>query len=238
MRKHEMTIEIAAPPEQVWEALSTGQGISSWFTESKVEPGAGGKIKMNWGEGMESTSRIEIWEPGKHLRVVSDRPEPALPSVVDYLLEGRGGKTVLRLVHSGFGATADFDSEYDATGAGWPLFMQMLKQSAERGIDVCRNVTINRFLKEPAESAWKKLQPRVAAEFEHGVTRCDGHPGHWCVEFPEQGGKMTSVFCVSCGGATAVTIMALLYGVSAAEEESVRGHWSGILDQVFTPAAS
>jgi hypothetical protein len=99
-------------------------------------------------------------------------------------------------------------------------------------------MTINRFLTEPSESAWQKLKPRVAAEFEQGVTRCKDHPGHWCVEFPAQGGKMTSVFCASCGGATVVTVMSLLYDVSEAEEEAERGHWSGILDQVFTPASS
>jgi uncharacterized protein YndB with AHSA1/START domain len=238
MRKHELEIEIDAPASEVWKAISTAEGIASWFVPAKVEPGAGGKITLIWGEGMESTSRIEIWEPEKHLRKVDDRPEQALPSVMDYVLEARGGKTVLRLVHSGFGASADFDSEYEATGAGWPLFLQMLKHNAERGIDSCRNVTINRFLKEPAESAWKKLKPRVDAEFEKGVTRRNEHPGHWCVEFPEQGGKMTSVFCTSCGGATAVTIMALLYGVSESEEQAERGRWTGILDEVFTPASS
>jgi len=233
MRKHEMEIEIDAPASEVWKAISTAQGIASWFVPARVEPGPGGTITLIWGEGMESTSRIEIWEPEKHLRKVDDRPEQALPGVMDYVLEGSGGKTVLRLVHSGFGASADFDSEYESTGAGWPIFLQMLKHSVERGIDVCRNVTINRFVKESANSAWQKLQPRVAAEFEQGVTRRNTHPGHWCVEFPAQGGRMTSVFCTSCGGATAVSIMALLYGVSEAEENTVRGHWSGILDQVF-----
>jgi hypothetical protein len=36
---------------------------------------------------------------------------------VDYFIESRGGTTVLRLVHSGFGRGANWDAEYDATRA-------------------------------------------------------------------------------------------------------------------------
>ncbi|MEI9971246.1 MAG: SRPBCC domain-containing protein [Ignavibacteriota bacterium] len=142
MRKHEIEIEIAAPASEVWKALTTAQGIASWFAPgAAVEPGAGGKMTISWGEGMEFTTRIPIWEPERHLQTASDRPEPAPPNVIDYFIESRGGTTVLRLVHSGFDASADFDAEYDSTGYGWAIFMKLLKHSAERGIDVCRNVT-------------------------------------------------------------------------------------------------
>jgi len=244
MRKLELEIEIDAPASEVWKAISTAAGIASWFMPAKVEPGAGGQITLDWGGGMESTSRIEIWEPEKHLRKVDDRPEPAVPQVIDYLLEGRGGKTVLRLVHSGFGDSADFNNEYDSTNIGWKLFLQMLKNSAERGVDACRNVTIMRMLNESAGSVWEKLRPRVSAEFQQGVTRLTDQRGHWCVEFPERDGHMVSLFCDSCSGATAVTIMSLLHGKSAADADADRAHWTGILNETFgveataTPASS
>src|SRR5437764_4193503 len=99
MRQIEMEIEIDATVEQVWEAVSTGQGFASWFAPiARVEPGEGGSFTMAWAEGMEATSRIEVWKPNEHVRFVGDRPEGAPPSVVDYYVEGRGGKTVMRMV--------------------------------------------------------------------------------------------------------------------------------------------
>ena len=78
MRKHEIEIEIAAPASEVWKALTTAEGIASWFAPgAAVEPGAGGKMTISWGEGMEFTTRIAIWEPERHLQTASDRPEPA-----------------------------------------------------------------------------------------------------------------------------------------------------------------
>lgn len=77
MRKHEIEIEIAAPASEVWKALTTAEGIASWFAPgAAVEPGAGGTMTISWGEGMEFTNRIAIWEPERHLQTNSDRPEP------------------------------------------------------------------------------------------------------------------------------------------------------------------
>ena len=68
MRKHEIEIEIAAPASEVWKALTTAEGIASWFAPgAAVEPGAGGTMTISWGEGMEFTNRIAIWEPERHL---------------------------------------------------------------------------------------------------------------------------------------------------------------------------
>jgi uncharacterized protein YndB with AHSA1/START domain len=146
-RSHELSIEIDAPPEVVWKAISEAEGIMSWFApEAKVEPGAGGRIWLSWGPGMEGWSLIEAWEPGRHLRTVESRDSVAacmnpertyadgtpVRVAVEYLLEGRGGKTVLRLVHSGFGTGPGWDAEYEATGHGWVLFLRTLKLALER----------------------------------------------------------------------------------------------------------
>jgi uncharacterized protein YndB with AHSA1/START domain len=232
MRKHEMEIEIDATVDRVWEAVSTAHGLASWFAPcAEVEPGAGGKVVLKWGPGMEATPQIEIWEPDRHLRTASDRPAPAPPNVVDYLLEGRGGTTVLRLVHSGFGDAADFNDEYDSTGAAWPVFLQMMKHSVQRGVARCRNVTVFRILEEPADSAWEKLMQRIDGAVNGAVRHFDpvGHCG--CYEAPN--GAMLSIFCEKCGGVTAITVVNLLYDVSTAEAESVRERWSGILNQTY-----
>jgi uncharacterized protein YndB with AHSA1/START domain len=230
MRKHEMEIEISAPASKVWKVLTTAEGIAAWFAPgASVEPGAGGKMTISWGEGMEVISRIAIWKPERHRQIATDRPEPAPPSVIDYFIEGRGGATVLRLVHSGFGASADFDAEYESTGYGWPIFMKLLKHGAERGIDSCRNVTIMRMLSESPETAWEKLVAQAAGEMQGGVERHRDSKGHCAIEFPSQRSAMLSLFCDGCGGATAVTVMWLLYDVSAKDADAVRDRWTALL---------
>jgi uncharacterized protein YndB with AHSA1/START domain len=223
-----MEIEIAAAVEDVWQAVSTAEGFTSWFApEAGVKPGAGGEVFVKWGEGMEGTQRIEIWEPNRHLRIVGDRPEPAPPSVVDYLLEGRGGTTVLRMVHSGFGETADFNSEYDATGTAWPLFLKIMKHSVERGIGTCRNATVFRMLQESPAAAWERLTPHMT-----GAARHFDPVGHCCShELPD--GTLVNIFCETCGGTAMLTIMNLLYGAPASKADAARERWTAILNELF-----
>jgi uncharacterized protein YndB with AHSA1/START domain len=46
----EKEIEINAPIEQVWKALTEGDGLKNWFPlEARVTPGVGGKIFLSWG---------------------------------------------------------------------------------------------------------------------------------------------------------------------------------------------
>jgi uncharacterized protein YndB with AHSA1/START domain len=237
MRRHEMEIEIAAPAAEVWKAISTAQGIASWFAPcTAVEPGVGGKVFIKWGEGMEGTQRIEIWEPERQLRIGHDRGEPAPPSVVDYFIEGRGGTTVLRMVHSGFGEDANFDSEFDATGAAWPVFLKMMKHSVERGIAGCRNVTVFRMPSEPRETAWQKLSARMGGAVD-GLVRHSDPRGYLCCEFPSKGGAMLAVFCENCGSVAAVTITWLLYDVAETEAERMRQEWTSLVDSAFATTA-
>jgi uncharacterized protein YndB with AHSA1/START domain len=236
-----MEIEIAADKAAVWRALSTSEGVASWFAPvAEVEPGVGGKVYVKWGEGMDGTSRIEAWEPEQHLRHVHDRPEGAPPSVVDYFIEGRGGSTVMRLVQSGFEATAKFDDEFNSTRAAWPVFLQMIKHSAEQGVETCRNVTVFRMLDRPREEAWAKLMGPAPAELLGGVIRhFNAAGGCCCLEFPERQGAMLGLFCEKCSGNAMLTSEWLLYNASAEDAEALRERWSAVLDGVFgKPAAA
>jgi uncharacterized protein YndB with AHSA1/START domain len=63
-RCHETVIEIAAPAELVWKAISEADEIMRWFApQAKVEAGpdgnlAGGTMWLSWGPGVEGTARI------------------------------------------------------------------------------------------------------------------------------------------------------------------------------------
>ena len=65
-RKHVLDIDIAAPRDLVWKAITEGAEIMKWFApEARVEPGVGGSILLSWGPGMEGKAPITIWEPGQ-----------------------------------------------------------------------------------------------------------------------------------------------------------------------------
>ncbi len=121
-------IDLAATPEQVWEAIATGPGIDSWLMgRTEVEPREGGKASMTM-PGFTSESTVTAWEPGRRFALRGAADEEGSYMAFEYLIEGReGGATALRLVHSGIMA-GDWEAEYDALKKGNPLYLRTLAQ--------------------------------------------------------------------------------------------------------------
>jgi uncharacterized protein YndB with AHSA1/START domain len=136
-RTIDVSLEIDAPTGVVWKALTDAKELVRWFPlKAEVEPRVGGRYWMSWEGEFEGESRIEILEPERHLRTTwptTDKKDgrPA-ELAVDYHLEGRGGRTVLRLVHAGFGRGADWDEEYDGIRTGWAFELRSLRHYLER----------------------------------------------------------------------------------------------------------
>lgn len=165
-RSIEASIEINAPVEAVWKALTDAEEITRWFSpHAQVKPGAGGSIRWTWDEEIDWESRIEIWEPNRHLRAVYDKP-PLSPNIsaapallaMDFTLETRGGKTTLRLVHSGFGRGADWNEEYDGVRRGWGYELGSLRHYLENHLGTPRRIAWARApIHVSEEAAWQKL---------------------------------------------------------------------------------
>jgi uncharacterized protein YndB with AHSA1/START domain len=127
LQKH---VELDASPEQVWEAIATGQGIAAWFVPHTVQPQEGGTVEQDYGGGFTTRGRVTAWEPRHRFAYGAfDQPEDGRPQYAyEFLVEGRdGGGTVLRFVQSGFLDGADWDDEYDSFDAGWTLFLANLR---------------------------------------------------------------------------------------------------------------
>ena len=58
--RHSVEVETEVPgtPEDVWQAIATGPGISAWFVLTKLEEREGGAIVLDFGPGMESEGVI------------------------------------------------------------------------------------------------------------------------------------------------------------------------------------
>lgn len=120
----DLSVEVPGTPEQVWEAIATGHGITSWFVPHQVEERAGGTVRMDFGFG-EALAQVSAWEPPHRLVFVGEG-ERGL--AYEWLVEaGDGGTCVVRLVNSGFGPGEDWDADYDGMSAGWRIFLESLR---------------------------------------------------------------------------------------------------------------
>lgn len=170
-RKFDMSIDIAAPPDNVWRALTEAQELTRWFPlEARVVPGEGGSMYWGWGEGWAGESRITAWEPNRRLTLVETRqafdadgkplstPGEQRELVVDVTLEARAGTTRLRLVHSGFGVGADWDDELDGVANGWQCELRNLRLYVERHFGRDRHLAWAKSSSVlSADAVWREL---------------------------------------------------------------------------------
>ena len=125
----EVEVEVPGTPEEVWHAIATGPGISSWFVPTEVEEREGGAVTANFGPGMDSVSTITAWEPPRRFVAESaDLGPQAPPIATEWSVEARsGGVCVVRVVHSLFASTDDWDGQLEGFEAGWPAFFRILR---------------------------------------------------------------------------------------------------------------
>jgi uncharacterized protein YndB with AHSA1/START domain len=59
-RSVQAEVEVPGTPEEVWQAIATGPGISSWFVPSEVDGRVGGTAVSHFGPGnsMDSAGTI------------------------------------------------------------------------------------------------------------------------------------------------------------------------------------
>ena len=157
----ERQIEISAPAEMVWKALTNAEELKSWFPlQARIELGKGGKITLSWGPEWEGTAPIEIWEPNQRFRwIQSGTGEPL---TVEWTIEARSGKTILRLTQSSFSTGAEWENEfYDSTNYGWLFMLTNLRHYLERHAGEPRVVAWPRRKVElPRETIYERLTGR------------------------------------------------------------------------------
>jgi uncharacterized protein YndB with AHSA1/START domain len=170
-RQFEMSLEIAAPVDRVWRALTDAQELTRWFPlEARVIPGEGGSMYWGWGEGWAGESRIVAWEPNRRLKLVETRqtfdadgkpltaPGQDRELVVEVTLESHAGTTNVRLVHSGFGVGTDWDDELDGVANGWQCELRNLRLYVERHFGRDRHLAWAKASSPlPADVVWRDL---------------------------------------------------------------------------------
>ncbi|QQR99429.1 MAG: SRPBCC domain-containing protein [Austwickia sp.] len=126
-REIRMEIEVPGTVEEVWQAIATGPGISSWYVPHTVEERPGGAATARFGPGpeMEVPGRVEVWDPPHRIVFAGVDAAPGL--AFEWVVEARGqGSSIVRLVNSGFGTGEPWDDQYDDMIGGWTLFLRNL----------------------------------------------------------------------------------------------------------------
>src|SRR4026208_1904413 len=127
----QVEVEVPGTPEEVWAAIATGPGISSWFVPAAFEERDGKPVAvtLNFGPGMESRSAVTAWDPPRMFGAQGEGGGPGgAPTADEWGVEARGGGVcVVRVAHSLFASTDDWDNQLEGTESGWPGFCRSLR---------------------------------------------------------------------------------------------------------------
>ena len=129
-RSVQVEVEVPGTPEEVWQAIATGPGISSWFVPTTFEEHDGTPVAVtsNFGPGMESRAVMTAWDPPRMFAAQGEGWGGSPPIATEWSVEARpGGVCVVRVVHSLFASTDDWDNQLEGTESGWPGFFRTLR---------------------------------------------------------------------------------------------------------------
>jgi len=129
-RSVQVEVEVPGTPEEVWQAIATGPGISSWFvpTEFEERDGKSVAVTVTLGPGMEVRAPLTAWEPPRKWVAQSDGLPGSPPIANEWSVEARGGGIcIVRIVQSLFASTDDWDNQLEGAAHGWPGFFRTLR---------------------------------------------------------------------------------------------------------------
>jgi uncharacterized protein YndB with AHSA1/START domain len=122
----ERSIVVAHPPTKVWQAITTAEGLGTWFGQkATVDLRVGGTAQLTFGEHDTVDLRIErIEEPlvfGYTWGISGLPAEDPRRTYVEFTLEPEGEGTRLTVVESGFAQVPDdvYSGAYSGNVKGW-----------------------------------------------------------------------------------------------------------------------
>lgn len=125
----EMEFLLPGTPEQVWQAMATGPGNAAWFTKAEIEEKIGGQLTFHFAPGVTSGGTVTQWEPPHGFGYVEvGWAENAPPVATEITIIARSGdQCLVRMVHSLFSSTDDWDDQIESFESGWPGFFEVLR---------------------------------------------------------------------------------------------------------------
>jgi len=229
----QVEVEVPGTPEEVWEAIATGPGVSSWFvpTEKRED----GTVVSHFGPGMDAVATETAWDPPRRFAAEGELGPNAPKLATEWTVEARSGSTcVVRVVHSLFASTDDWDDQLENIEAGWPDYFRILRLYLThfRG-QPCSAFQLLSITSGTATGAWEILTntlgltgatpgehrkspsnaPRLAGLVE--LTGSSGHTNQFLFRLDEPTPGIAHMFAAEMGGQVIVSIRFYLYGSQA-----------------------
>lgn len=257
-RSVQAEVDVSGTPEQVWRAIATGPGISSWFVPTTLEERVGGTTMSSFApnHSMDAKATITQWEPPRRFVAESVEDGPG-PVATEWTVEAQaGGVCKVRVVHSWFANTDDWDNQFEGHTFGWMAFFSILRVYLRhfQG-QPCTVVQLMAMSAKATPEAWSDLvQPlkfanaRVSDQVTtpEGVPEMRGvveavNPPQWpglILRLDKPGLGVAHLFAMPMGGQTMMPIRIYLYGREGAaltgEIETTWQRWIG--EHFETPA--
>jgi uncharacterized protein YndB with AHSA1/START domain len=122
----ERTIDLTHPPEKVWAAITTAEGLGTWFGNgATIDLRPGGSARLTWDDGASADLRVErVEEPMVFAftwHIYGLPEDDPRRTYVEFTLEPAGAGTRLTVVESGFAQLSDdaYHKAFDGNTDGW-----------------------------------------------------------------------------------------------------------------------
>jgi uncharacterized protein YndB with AHSA1/START domain len=248
----EVQTEVPGTVEEVWQAIATAEGVTAWFVPAEDIPGKEGepaRIVCHFGPGssMDSVATRTAWDPPHRFAGQSAGLGPTSPPMAtEWIVEAKSGDTcVVRVVHSLFASTDDWDDQLESIKGGWPKFFEILRLYLThfRGL----RSTTPQFMgmaPAPASAAWEPLADALglieAKKGERRRSQADAPAFAGIVEQADPTGVLMRIdepapglahlFTHTMGGQVLVAVRLYLYGDRGREAAAqVEPQWRALM---------
>ncbi len=130
-------INIAATPRAVWKALTTSEGLMSWWVdEARVDAREGGRVVLvsegDDGEPVEERGIFLTLRPTRRIEIAWDKNSPAETkgTRIQFNIGRDGTETRVAMFHSGSGPLED-DEQRESLEKAWKAALKALRGSLE-----------------------------------------------------------------------------------------------------------
>lgn len=161
----EAEVEVPGTPEEVWRAIATGEGISSWFVPTKSDERVDGTVVSSFGPGMDAVATITEWNPPKSFTATAEEGPGTVAT--EWIVEARdGGTCVVRVVHRWFADTDNWDAEFEGHAYGWASsFFRLLRLYLTHFAgQQCSAFDLAAFSQTPPSDTWRTVRSAVTID--------------------------------------------------------------------------
>ena len=126
---------IKAPPNRIYEAVSTSHGLDSWWTKrSSGQPREGAEFELWFGPEYDWRARVTRSVSPSEFELQMTKANPDwLGTRVGFRLEGRDATTQVRFYHTGWPTS---NEHWRVSCYCWAMYLRILRRYLEHGEEV------------------------------------------------------------------------------------------------------